>query len=85
MDSMLKNPQAQRGVPAAAVIDLITLLHDCDDAEIAVRNIRAMLDLIIDGHDRITDVRRLSIFCRFLRSAEHELTAATRPRSGSPS
>jgi len=82
---MLKNPQAEHGAPRVPVIDLHTLLNDCDDAETALRNISAMLALICNGKDRITDVRRLSTFCRFLRSAEHELTASTRPRSGSPS
>ena len=82
---MLPNPQAKRGVPAAPILDLMSVLADCDDAEIALANIRTMIALICNGKDRITDLRRLATFCRFLRSAEHELTAATRPRSGSPS
>jgi hypothetical protein len=80
MDHMLTNPQAERGAAPRPVIDLHTLLNDCDEAETSLANIGKHLGLICTGHDRITDVRRLAVFCRLLRSAEHELEAATRPR-----
>jgi len=52
---------------------------DVQEAEISLNNIERLLSLVALGHVRFTDLRRLSVFMRLVRSAEHELDAATRP------